>query len=150
MKYAIVYDCFLGDEERSRAANEAKHLKLRDAVDVEEQEEIDRILEDENIKLLDDKDRESVTFLDALTGIPREDDVIHFAMAVCAPLSAMSNYKYRVKMLPGTSRKGQATKHAMHIFQSKSNITAREKELMKVLKVCCAWLRLPAPHARVG
>ena len=67
---------------------------MREVAAEEEDEEIRKILEDEQIQLLDESERASVSFLDALTGCPRADDVIQFAIPVCAPLSALNNYKY--------------------------------------------------------
>ena len=54
--------------------------------------------------LLDESERANLSYLDALTGRPRADDVLHYAMAVCAPLSALQGYKYRIKLVPGTGR----------------------------------------------
>lgn len=36
--------------------------------------------------------------LDSLTGLPHPDDVLMFAVPVCAPYMALSNYKYAFKM----------------------------------------------------
>jgi len=45
--------------------------------------------------------------IDSLTGIPFEDDVILFAIPVCAPVAAVNNYKYKVKFTPGPIKKGK-------------------------------------------
>ena len=48
-----------------------------------------------------------MTYLDALTGAPLPEDVLIFAIPVCAPYSAMSAFKYRVKLVPGTGKRGK-------------------------------------------
>jgi len=50
-----------------------------------------------------------LTQLDALTGQPKPDDVLLFALPMCAPYNALANYKYRVKLTPGTQKKGKGT-----------------------------------------
>jgi hypothetical protein len=77
-----------------RESQRAKDEGFREAKEEEEQEEIRKIMEDEQIQLLDASERANLSYLDALTGRPREDDVLHYAMVVCAPLSALQGYKY--------------------------------------------------------
>lgn len=48
--------------------------------------------------------------VDSLTGCPVTDDVLLFVVPVCAPYSAMANYKYKVKMIPGTNKRGKGEK----------------------------------------
>ncbi len=38
--------------------------------------------------------QDSENILDSLTGVPHPDDVLMFAVPVCAPYMALSNYKY--------------------------------------------------------
>jgi NFACT protein C-terminal domain len=57
-----------------------------------------------------DEGRGRVAQLDALTGAPVADDELLFALPVCAPYSALQGYKYRVKITPGTQRKGKAAR----------------------------------------
>lgn len=42
-----------------------------------------------------------------LTGVPFEDDVSEWAVPVCAPYSAVKNYKFRAKIIPGPTKKGK-------------------------------------------
>jgi hypothetical protein len=122
------------DEDKTKAAAESKHAKMRDVVADEEEEEIRKILEDEAIQLLSESERDNLSYLDSFTGIPREDDVIEFAIPVCAPLSALNKYKYKLKMMPGTGRKGQAAKTAVHMWTHQSDSVAREKDLIESVK----------------
>jgi hypothetical protein len=42
-----------------------------------------------------------------LTAVPLPDDVLLFAVPVCAPYISMTNYKYKVKLTPGNVKKGK-------------------------------------------
>ena len=37
--------------------------------------------------------------VDSLTGCPLEDDILLYAVPICAPYACMQNYKYVVKLL---------------------------------------------------
>ncbi|KAF2753774.1 hypothetical protein EJ05DRAFT_457690 [Pseudovirgaria hyperparasitica] len=62
------------------------------------------------------------TPLDAFIGRPHPADSIVLAVPVCAPWTALSNYKYKVKLQPGTVKKGKAVKDIL----SKWEIAAKE------------------------
>ncbi|KAF2108673.1 serologically defined colon cancer antigen 1 [Lophiotrema nucula] len=51
--------------------------------------------------------------LDAFTGRPLPGDEILSAVPVCAPWSALSTYKYKVKMQPGALKRGKAVKEIL-------------------------------------
>ncbi|KAJ2371740.1 hypothetical protein GGI05_007766, partial [Coemansia sp. RSA 2603] len=53
--------------------------------------------------------------LDKLTGAPLPGDNLSSAIPVCAPYSALASYKYRVKLVPGTMKKGKACKMAQTV-----------------------------------
>lgn len=71
---------------------------------------------------------------EALTGCPLEDDVLLFAVPTCAPYSALSSFKYKVKLTPGTGKKGKATKTALTVFLKDRSANQREKELLRALQ----------------
>ncbi|NWU89006.1 NEMF factor, partial [Upupa epops] len=73
-------------------------------------------------------------FLDSLTGQPHPEDILLFAVPICAPYTAMSNYKYKVKLTPGTQKKGKAAKIALHNFMQSKEASAREKDLFRSVK----------------
>ncbi|CAJ0750169.1 14311_t:CDS:10 [Entrophospora sp. SA101] len=75
------------------------------------------------------KNRESTENLDKLTGSPLPDDILLFAIPVCAPYIALQKYKYKVKLKPGSMKTGKA----INFFQNDSNITPHEKELIKCI-----------------
>ncbi|KAJ1654218.1 hypothetical protein IWQ61_005810 [Dispira simplex] len=95
----------------------------------QEDEEIRRLLLEENIVPLDTE--ENLSLLDTLTPTPFADDILLGAIPVCAPYSALQKYKYKVKLTPGNLKKGKASKTALALFLNAAEATPREKELMK-------------------
>ncbi|XP_053923247.1 ribosome quality control complex subunit NEMF [Cuculus canorus] len=77
---------------------------------------------------------EGAALLDSLTGQPHPEDIVLFAVPICAPYTAMTNYKYKVKLTPGTQKKGKAAKIALHNFMQSKEATAREKDLFRSVK----------------
>ncbi|NXP57699.1 NEMF factor, partial [Chloropsis cyanopogon] len=78
--------------------------------------------------------QESEALLDSLTGQPHPEDILLFAVPICAPYTAMANYKYKVKLTPGTQKKGKAAKIALHNFMQSKEASAREKDLFRSVK----------------
>lgn len=78
--------------------------------------------------------KESVSLLDSLTGCPISEDILLFAIPVCAPYTAVQNFKYKVKLTPGTARRGKAAKTALGTFLFSKEATQLEKDLIKSLK----------------
>ncbi|XP_051578777.1 ribosome quality control complex subunit NEMF-like isoform X1 [Myxocyprinus asiaticus] len=72
--------------------------------------------------------------LDSLTGVPHTDDVLMFAVPVCAPYMALSNYKFKVKLTPGTQKKGKAARTAVLNFIRGKDVSTREKDLFRSVK----------------
>ncbi|XP_066486559.1 ribosome quality control complex subunit NEMF [Tiliqua scincoides] len=77
---------------------------------------------------------EGETQFDLLTGQPHPEDILLFAVPICAPYTAMANYKYKVKLTPGTQKKGKAAKTALHNFMQSKEASAREKDLFRSVK----------------
>lgn len=75
-----------------------------------------------------------VDMLDSLTGIPLPEDELLFAIPVVAPYSTLLNYKFKVKLTPGTGKRGKAAKTAIDIFLKDRATTPREKDLIKSVK----------------
>uniref|UniRef100_A0A452RA05 Ribosome quality control complex subunit NEMF n=1 Tax=Ursus americanus TaxID=9643 RepID=A0A452RA05_URSAM len=78
----------------------------------------------------DDKEN----LFDSLTGQPHPEDVLLFAIPICAPYTTMTNYKYKVKLTPGVQKKGKAAKTALNSFMHSKEATAREKDLFRSVK----------------
>ncbi|NXY36445.1 NEMF factor, partial [Pomatorhinus ruficollis] len=77
---------------------------------------------------------DSEALLDSLTGQPHPEDILLFAVPICAPYTAMTNYKYKVKLTPGTQKKGKAAKIALHNFMQSKEASPREKDLFRSVK----------------
>lgn len=87
----------------------------------------------------DDEDEETqisdeIKLLNSLTGCPYSNDTLLFAVPVCGPYSSLLSYKYKVKIIPGSNRRGKAAKTALQIFLHEKSATAREKDLLKSVK----------------
>lgn len=74
---------------------------------------------------------EEQTLLSTLTAQPLDEDTLLFAVPVVAPYSALSTYKYRVKITPGIGKRGKATKQAIELFTRQK--TDRQAALIKSL-----------------
>lgn len=92
--------------------------------DHEEDEE-----EDESGQLGDD-----LAILSELTGQPVAEDELLYTIPVCAPYSALANYKYKVKVMPGTGKKGKACKTAVSLFLAMKPQVAREADLIRAIR----------------
>ncbi|XP_002519281.2 ribosome quality control complex subunit NEMF [Ricinus communis] len=94
--------------------------------------EADRVaMEEDDIHEIGEEDKGKLNDTDYLTGNPLASDILLYAVPVCGPYSAVQSYKYRVKIVPGTAKKGKAAKTAMNLFSHMPEATSREKELMK-------------------
>ncbi|KAJ8723666.1 hypothetical protein PYW07_007646 [Mythimna separata] len=72
--------------------------------------------------------------LSQLTGVPHTTDELLFAVPVVAPYSALVNYKYKVKLTPGASKRGKAAKTAVQVFLRDKAASPRERDLLKAVK----------------
>jgi len=75
-----------------------------------------------------------VDILNALTGIPLTEDELLYVVPVVAPYSTLTTYKYKVKIIPGQSKRGKASKSALQVFMADKAATNRERDLIKSLK----------------
>ncbi|CAL5338002.1 unnamed protein product [Camellia sinensis] len=70
--------------------------------------EMDKIaMEEDDIHEIGEDEREKLNDVDYLTGNPLPNDILLYAVPVCGPYSALQSYKYRVKIVPGTAKKGK-------------------------------------------
>ena len=67
-------------------------------------------------------------WLPALVGTPHVDDEILAAIPVCAPWSSLGRYKYRVKLQPGTVKKGKAVKEILGRWVAETTTGKVKKE----------------------
>jgi hypothetical protein len=69
-----------------------------------------------------------------LTGKPHPEDLILFAVPVCAPYMSLSKYNHRVKLTPGNLKRGKASKQCVAMFLKdgpKTPANERNRELVK-------------------
>ena len=87
--------------------------------------------------------------LDALTGAPRPEDVLLFAVPVCGPYSALAAYKHKVKLVPGGQKKGKAARQAGELLAREA--APREAGLVRgvpepdMTAAICAGVKLQMP-----
>lgn len=102
-------------------AHDLQDLAVDDPHDDKEDHDLDQQGSEENL-------------FDSLTGQPHPEDVLMFAIPICAPYTIMTNYKYKVKLTPGVQKKGKAAKTALNSFMHSKEATAREKDLFRSVK----------------
>ncbi|XVF28164.1 hypothetical protein REPUB_Repub15cG0005300 [Reevesia pubescens] len=99
---------------------------------LDDNNELDRVaMEEDDVHEIGEEEKGRLTDVDYLTGNPLPSDIILYTVPVCGPYSAVQSYKYRVKIIPGTAKKGKAAKTAMNLFSHMPEASNREKELMK-------------------
>ncbi|CAO3640297.1 unnamed protein product [Cunninghamella blakesleeana] len=118
----------------------------------DDNDDIRELLKEENITMLDQDELDNLTPLDSLTANPLPGDILHFAVPICAPYQALQKYKYKIKLTPGTLKRGKAVRQAQMVFFKNSEITLREKELIKgvpemeAINVMMSKVRVSAPN----
>lgn len=129
-------------EERRQQA-QLKHKKK-----MAEHEEIRQMMLAEGVEVLNDDEEQAATPLDVLIGTPFVGDEILEAIPCCAPWAAMAKCKYKVKLQPGSTKKGKAIKEILERLKidagKKGNVDEqsrdtermwpREIELIKMIK----------------
>jgi len=86
------------------------------------------------MKLLDPEEQAKLTNLDSFTGNPKSNDVLLYALPVCAPYTVLAKYKYKVKLTPGKMKKGKASKAALMIMTNSKEATENERTLLKAVE----------------
>ncbi|KAI8111195.1 hypothetical protein M9434_004768 [Picochlorum sp. BPE23] len=107
----------------------SEHNQHHTKKEEKEKENIEELLQEEGVSLLNEEEMAKMTMLDELTGIPTPSDTILAAIPVCAPYSVASSYKYHVKLVPGTQKKGKAYRQAVDVIASKFKATPQHVEL---------------------
>ena len=96
--------------------------------------------------------------LHKLAGRPVAEDAIVFAVPVCAPYQTLSKYSYRVKLTPGSMKRGKAVKQCVDMFlkgdsASKGTADTRFRDMIKKVgepewvQAICADVKIAAPGA---
>lgn len=139
-RLAAIAEARAQKEAERKAAWEAKQKQLaanqeekrsRAEKRLQEREELRQLEEEEGLAPDSDDIMNALTALDTLVPVPHPDDIILWAIPVCGPYSAMQHYKFRVKLTPGTQKRGKIAKQSVELFVRQTNSLPREKELMK-------------------
>lgn len=95
--------------------------------------------------------------LSKLTGKPHPDDLLLYAVPVCAPYQSLSQYTYRVKLTPGNMKRGKSSKQCLDLLLKipSNSATGTDKHVDLIKKVAdndwvqtiCADVKISAPGA---
>ena len=125
-------------DEEKRARREAK--ESTDDVDVDGAHVVDDDDDDDDDTVvavsIEDRlkaDAERVSFINRIVGAPFKEDVVEYALPVCAPIAATNALKYRMKVTPGSQKKGKAAKLAMEILTRAPFASKVELDAMRAL-----------------
>ena len=125
------------DEKARREA--ARQVDADDADDAEDAEdgdaeagalesELAALLEETSIATLSADERVQIGLQDLLTASPADGEKLLFALPMCAPYSSLAGCKYKVKLTPGSQKKGKAARQAVSVCCNSA--PSRERELM--------------------
>lgn len=78
------------------------------------------LMDEEGVIELEKLESGTTAALSLLTANPTVGDTIEFGLPVCAPLYALSQYRYRVKLMPGSMKRGKAYRAAVVLFQKQA------------------------------
>jgi hypothetical protein len=62
--------------------------------------------------------------LNKMSGKPQLEDVLLYAIPVCAPYQTLSQYSYRVKLTPGHMKRGKAAKQCVEMLSKNESLKA--------------------------
>jgi predicted ribosome quality control (RQC) complex YloA/Tae2 family protein len=129
-------------KDAEAAAKKAKEEEERKNKERRRQQHIKKLADEERKRTAGaegdddevDEEQESVwnnelNALDSLVGKPLPGDELMAAIPICAPWTALSNYKYKVKLQPGATKKGKAIREILNKwnFDAKSPKSVDEK-----------------------
>lgn len=144
-------------KERRRAQHQKQQRETA------EHEEVRKMMLEEGIETLNADEAEQATPLDSLVGLPLPGDEILEVIPVCGPYGAIGRLKYKVKLQPGSQKKGKAVKEVLEAWKhvagkkgvldekslDKERMWPREVELLKSLKPEEAVNCIPVGKVRV-
>ena len=98
------------------------------------------------------RDEQTEIALRQLTGQPFEQDGVSFCLPVCAPFSVLTSYKFRIKLTPGTQKRGKTVKDCANVmlkapFASNDEKAAVREALETKLEECAR--TLPAGGCKI-
>jgi len=99
-----------------------------DKMDDEEDNEsmmVRQILKEEDINLVPES--QDISEIDKLTGVPSRKDALQFGIPMLAPYTTIQSYKYKVKITPGTQKRGRVQKTIKDLFMKNSKDSKLEQ-----------------------
>ncbi|CAI4226947.1 unnamed protein product [Auanema sp. JU1783] len=119
-------------EVQINEVEEKKEYVKREPVRVKQEpkneEDAEEDKEDETAHVED-----SEALLPQLTGKPVEDDTVIFAIPMVAPYQVFANYKFKVKLTPGTSKRGKSAKSALDLFLRSKLASVQEESQIRLM-----------------
>lgn len=108
--------------EEERRAQRQERIKNQD---------IRRMLKEEGVAQYDDVDEEDArNQFDSFVARPQKADVVVGAIPMFAPWGALSKFKFKAKMVPGTVKKGKAVKEIVHkMVSAKTDPTMQDTDI---------------------
>lgn len=79
-----------------------------------ESKDIQQILKEEDITLVPESS--DISEVDKLTGLPNRKDTLLFGIPMLAPYTTIQSNKYKVKITPGTQKRGRVQKTIKDLF----------------------------------
>lgn len=86
-------------------------------------------MQEEEIDII--PEQQDISELDKLTGVPHRSDTLLFAIPMLAPYSTIQTYKYKVKVMPGTMKRGRVQKTIKDLFVKNAKESKLETQLIK-------------------
>eukprot|EP00479_Gromia_sphaerica_P008839 TRINITY_DN3535_c0_g1_i1.p1 TRINITY_DN3535_c0_g1~~TRINITY_DN3535_c0_g1_i1.p1 ORF type:complete len:231 (-),score=51.29 TRINITY_DN3535_c0_g1_i1:95-787(-) len=99
----------------------------------QEDDEVQKLLAEENAEH-ENQTRSVFSQLDLLTGKPIAQDEIEYCVPVCGPYDAIKDYKYKVKVTPGSTKRGKAIQTSLHLFQRHQEQTKPELDMIRAIQ----------------
>ena len=109
----------------------------------------------------DDDNVDDTVELNKLTGNPHAQDLLLAAVPVCAPYSTLTKYAFRIKLTPGSMKRGKAAKQCLEMLlkvaaSTKGAPNSSNEQLKNLIKqvgdndwvqVLCSDVKISAPGA---
>ena len=76
------------------------------------------------------REKSRLAAITGLTGCPPDDAQLLYGMAMVAPYAAIQGSKFKVKLTPGSGKRGKMGKAAQSILAATPGATPREKDLI--------------------
>jgi NFACT protein C-terminal domain len=103
-------------KEADGAKRKTKEEKQAESAEWKETLAGEGVVDDDGAGDDEEGDIDDTTELNKLTGKPHTEDALIYALPICAPYQTLSQYTYRIKLTPGTVKRGKAAKQCVEMF----------------------------------